>query len=735
MHITFRPHYWVKFVKETYLLADGKKYLVKSCDGLKLDEKHYIPSSGKEDVVLHFAPLPKKTRKFDFLEGDGKDNFKILGIESFDTRSRRLFSSLWRNDATGDWEIGFYDDFAIYDCRYWQYKQKNQKGDKYSFILTDGKSDLAVNIDKPQHGKRTMSINGKKAEYSLITTFSLPDYPQKDETTSLKDTHNKPDTAIVVGWLRNMPKEFWDRGQEYSVQYYDLFSTFKEVSNCSKLDSLGRFEIKVPLINSTEVFMDWKHTYINTVLEPGETYYLFYDFKSGHSIFMGKNCRLQNELLAHPIPMINADYAGNENKVPAQEMMQILESRYKEAEGNLRKQIEKSASISRCYQEYAAQYLLCTYASDILQGAYRVKDNVFPQEYVSQVEKIWKKIPQPYTQFRDYSMLTKDLIDREARLKYSTPMGKTYGFLFTNYYPELLRKHKAQGDISITDSEIATVEQWAKDLEAMTIKRNQTTDAKEQEEIENAFSNSALAKRATAILEREDIAKMLKDETPLIDVYYAQHIADSMGCNQQQKDVIISKAFLEMLERRAMPLNSYGLDLTEHGISSEVIREKVLAEHRKYLSLQNKDITVSVKTAPQDISDGEKLLRHILEPYKGKLVLLDVWGTWCSPCKKALAHSKEEFERLAPYDVVYLYMANSSPEESWKNIIKLYDLVGDNIAHYRLPAAQQSAIENYLNIRSFPSYRLFDKEGNLVDMKVDARQLDNLERIIKKLSK
>lgn len=736
MHITFPPHYWIKFVKETYLLADGKKYLVKSCDGLKLDEEHYMPSSGKEDVVFHFAPLPKKTRKFDFLEGDGKKNFKILGIENIDTRIKQLFSSLWRNDATGDWEIGFYDDFAIYDCRYWQYKQKNQKGDKYSFILTDGKSDLAVNIDKPQYGKRTMSINGKKAEYSLITTSILPDYPQKDETTSLKDTHNKPDTAIVVGWLRNMPKEFWDRGQEYSVQYYDLFSTFKEVSNCSKLDSLGRFEIKVPLINSTEVFMDWKHTYINTVLEPGETYYLLYDFKSGHAIFMGKNCRLQNELLAHPIPMINADYAGKyENKVPAQEMMQILESRYKEAEGNLRKQIEKSASISKCYQEYAARYLLCSYASSILQGAYRVKDHIFPQEYVSQMKKIWKEIPQPYTQFRDYSMLTKDLIDQEARLKYSTPMGKTYGFLFTNYYPELLRKHKAQGDIAITDSEIATVEQWAKNLDSMTIKQYQTTDAKEQKEIENAFSNSVLAKRATAIIGREDIAKMLKDETPLIDVYYAQHIADSMGCSQQQKDVIITKALLQMLERLAMPLNSYGFDLAEHCISSEVLREKVLAEHRKYLSLQNRDITASIKIAPQDMSDGEKLLRHILEPYKGKLVLLDVWGTWCAPCKEALAHSKEEFERLAPYDVVYLYMASNSPEESWKNIIKLNDLVGDNIAHYNLPAAQQSAIENYLNIRSFPSYRLFDKEGNLVDVKVDARQLDNLEKIIKELNR
>ncbi len=139
-------------------------------------------------------------------------------------------------------------------------------------------------------------------------------------------------------------------------------------------------------------------------------------------------------------------------------------------------------------------------------------------------------------------------------------------------------------------------------------------------------------------LEEEDIAKMLKERDSSPRVYYAQHIADSMGCSQQQKDVIISKSLLRMLERLAMPLNSYGLDLTEHGISSEVVREKVLAEHRKYLSLQNKDITASLKTAPQDMSDGEKLLRHILEPYKGKLVLLDVWGTWCAPCKMALAH-------------------------------------------------------------------------------------------------
>lgn len=82
-------------------------------------------------------------------------------------------------------------------------------------------------------------------------------------------------------------------------------------------------------------------------------------------------------------------------------------------------------------------------------------------------------------------------------------MGKTYGFLFTNYYPELLRKHKAQGDIAITNSEIATVEQWAKNLDSMTIKQYQTTDAKEQKEIENAFPTLFLPSVLRLLLEEK----------------------------------------------------------------------------------------------------------------------------------------------------------------------------------------------------------------------------------------
>ncbi len=137
----------------------------------------------------------------------------------------------------------------------------------------------------------------------------------------------------------------------------------------------------------------------------------------------------------------------------------------------------------------------------------------------------------------------------------------------------------------------------------------------------------------------------------------------------------------------------------------------------------------------QGMTDGEQILRKILEPFRGKMVLIDVWGTWCSPCKAALAHSQEEYERLKPYDMVYVYLANGSSDESWKNVIKQYNVQGDNVVHYNLPHDQQQAVENFLKVKSFPSYRLIDTEGHLLDVNADPRNLDALERVIRQVLK
>ena len=131
------------------------------------------------------------------------------------------------------------------------------------------------------------------------------------------------------------------------------------------------------------------------------------------------------------------------------------------------------------------------------------------------------------------------------------------------------------------------------------------------------------------------------------------------------------------------------------------------------------------------MTEGEEILKKLLEPYKGKVVLIDVWGTWCAPCREALSHSQEEYARLAEYDIQYVYFANNSPTESWENVIKEYDVTGPNVTHFNLPSTQQSAIERYLQINSFPTYKIVDRQGHVLDIKVDARNLDALEELVR----
>jgi len=70
-----------RFVSQSYLMDEaGKRYLLRSVEGLKLDSWVQSPESGVTDFTMHFEPLPKKTEIFDFVEGDVWGAFMLLGI-------------------------------------------------------------------------------------------------------------------------------------------------------------------------------------------------------------------------------------------------------------------------------------------------------------------------------------------------------------------------------------------------------------------------------------------------------------------------------------------------------------------------------------------------------------------------------------------------------------------------------------------------------------------------------
>ena len=55
---------------------------------------------------------------------------------------------------------------------------------------------------------------------------------------------------------------------------------------------------------------------------------------------------------------------------------------------------------------------------------------------------------------------------------------------------------------------------------------------------------------------------------------------------------------------------------------------------------------------------------------------------------------------------------------------------GPNVAHYNLPPEQQAAIERHLNVHEFPTYKLFNRDGELLDLKVSAFDLEGLAGLL-----
>ena len=173
----------------------------------------------------------------------------------------------------------------------------------------------------------------------------------------------------------------------------------------------------------------------------------------------------------------------------------------------------------------------------------------------------------------------------------------------------------------------------------------------------------------------------------------------------------------------------------------ELMRRAVL-QYREYVKVketkrQYVDATsLRPSTDVEGMSDGEKILRKLIEPYQGKIIYVDIWGTWCTPCRKNLKESWKVKEALKDYDIVYLYLANRSSDEAWKSVISEYNLTGPNCVHYNLPTDQQSAIEHYVGVNGYPTYKLIDKQGNIHPLDWQhANDINSLIDTIDKLNK
>jgi thiol-disulfide isomerase/thioredoxin len=139
--------------------------------------------------------------------------------------------------------------------------------------------------------------------------------------------------------------------------------------------------------------------------------------------------------------------------------------------------------------------------------------------------------------------------------------------------------------------------------------------------------------------------------------------------------------------------------------------EKVFAPVRKARDQYASNINIKLRPDYHSISS----LKALLAPYKGKIVFIDMWGTWCPHCTEDMVFEPALKDRLKGKDIVFLYIARDEDkdDEVWRDFIFVNNLTGE---HVRRTADQMAPLWNELGVadsdQGYPHYFIFDRSGN-----------------------
>ena len=741
LRIKYRQGSWISIAKSTFIEADGKQYPIKDATVIGLDNR-YTLSTNSFDFTLIFEPVPQQIKTFDVIEPGG---WEYRHLRNADDLPDGITDTYWRNEATGEWLIGFTANHVVYNNKVWDIVSQTKKKDAYSLMLAGG---LTIKVDKLKKGKRNITIGkGKPVSCSPITKATLPDYPTKDLRTGFVDNgYNANDSVTIIGWLKDMPERAWKQSSEFEVSIDNIFMDDQQ-KFYAKMDSLGRFSLRIPLANTSQAYLDLRRTSAGTILEPGKTYFFLYDFTTGQRLFMGEDARVQNELLAYPDTW---NYARIEENQDAMQFKAQMDSICNAMITELEERIALRPNLSQRYIDFVKGCCLTGQGESMMQARYDLQ-NQMPKEYMDFVTtELWQKAPKPYTLYRPFRTFMRDYINHMSQAEYSVPAGGYTVSVSDALFSSVLRKNRAEGKVSITDAELDLLNRYATSYKAFLttqIKARLDAGATTIDDILNIdsvaveqFQQQDWVQQRNALLVRKDIAKVLQEEAPFFEIYKILQLFDKTGTDPVLKDIALAHHFYSQIDKTRKQLAPAMLAFFEQQVHLPAALAMVNTVNDKYAALERSDFANAASLRPssdvEGMSDGEKIFRKIIEPYKGRIIYLDIWGTWCSPCKSNLKESWKVKEALKDYDIVYLYLCNRSSEESWKNVIKEYNLTGDNCVHYNLPEDQQAAIEHYVGISGYPTYKLIDKEGNIHDLHwLHADDMQSFVDTIDKMSK
>ena len=127
--------------------------------------------------------------------------------------------------------------------------------------------------------------------------------------------------------------------------------------------------------------------------------------------------------------------------------------------------------------------------------------------------------------------------------------------------------------------------------------------------------------------------------------------------------------------------------------------------------------------APEFVLEDMDGNAHALKDYRGKIVLINFWATWCPPCRREMPSLEELYQKFRDEPFVVLAV------NQWEDPDLVFSYMGQLNVFPSFPILfdPKSEISEAFGVKGLPTSFIVDKQGQVVFRAVGGREFDHPE--------